>query len=66
MTIDGIIINAICKELKNKLTNGKIQKINQVNKNLLILNIYSDKNYKLLMSSDSQAPRIHITTKDYK
>lgn len=66
MTIDGIILNSICKELKNKLTNGKIQKINQVNKNLLILNIYSDKNYKLLMSSDSQAPRIHITTKDYK
>ena len=66
MTIDGIILNAICKELKEKLTNGKIQKINQVNKNLLIINIYSDKNHKLLMSADSQAPRIHLSTKDYK
>lgn len=65
MTIDGIILSCIVKELKNILINGRIQKINHINKNLVIFNVYSDKNYKLLISIDSQAPRIHITQKDY-
>lgn len=66
MTIDGIVLSSIVDELSNKLTNGRVQKINQINKHLLIFTIYSTQNYKLLISSDSQAPRIHITSKDFK
>lgn len=66
MTIDGIILSSIIDELQDKLTNGRVQKINQINKHLLIFTIYSTKNYKLLISSDSQAPRIHITNKDFQ
>lgn len=65
MTIDGIILSSIVHELSQKLINGRIQKINQINKNLVIINIYSDKNHKLLVSVDSQAPRIHLTNKTY-
>lgn len=65
MTIDGIILNAVTKELQEKLINGKIQKINQINKNVIIITIYNNKNYKLLLSSDSQAPRVHLTNKEY-
>ncbi|MDO5027133.1 MAG: NFACT RNA binding domain-containing protein [Tissierellia bacterium] len=65
MTIDGIILSSLVYELRQKLVNGRIQKINQINKNLVIFNIYSDKNHKLLISIDSQAPRIHITEKNF-
>lgn len=65
MNIDGIILSSVVEELKNILINGRIQKINQINKNLVIFNVYSDKNYKLLVSIDSQAPRIHLTDKDF-
>lgn len=65
MTIDGITLSCVVQELSNKLINGRIQKINQINKNLVIFNIYSNKNYKFLISIDSQAPRIHISNKDY-
>lgn len=65
MTIDGIILSCIVAELRDKLLNGRVQKINQVNKNLLTFGIYSNKNYKLLISVDSQAPRMHITNQDF-
>ena len=46
MTIDGIILSCIVAELRDKLLNGRVQKINQVNKNLLTFGIYSNKDAK--------------------
>lgn len=66
MTLDGITLRAIYKEIKDKLEGGKIQKINQINEQLLILNIYKEKNYKLLLSSNSQNARIHLTEQNYE
>lgn len=66
MSLDGITIRSIVYELKEKIINGKIQKINQINENLLILNIYKNKNYKLLISSNSQDARIHFTKLEYE
>lgn len=65
MNIDGIVLNSITDELSKKLINGRVQKINHINKNLIIINIYNNKNYKLLLSSDSQSPRVHITEKEF-
>ena len=66
MTIDGIILRSIVEELNDKLLNGKVQKISQINKHLIILNIYNNNNYKLLLSTDSQAPRLHLTDKNFE
>ncbi len=65
MTIDGICLHAIVSELRSKLISGRLQKINQINKNLLLLTIYTDKNYKLVLSSNSQDPRIHISNQAF-
>lgn len=61
MTIDGICLRAVVSELRSTLINGRLQKINQINKNLVVLTIYTDKSQKLVLSSNSQGPRIHIS-----
>lgn len=66
MTLDGITISAIVEELQDKITDGKIQKINQINDSLIILTIYNKETYKLLISIDSSNPRIHFTTKSFQ
>ena len=52
MSFDGIVTKAIVDDIKEKLTNGKISKVNQPDKNELDLIIYNNKqNYKLLILS---------------
>lgn len=65
MAIDGITIKALTKEFKEKLIGGHIQKIYQINDHVIILNIYNKKNYKLLISSNPQNARIHLTEGKY-
>lgn len=65
MAFDGIVLKSIVKELNEKLLNGYIQKIYQINEHLIILNIYNKKNYRLLISSNPQNARIHLTTLKY-
>lgn len=67
MAVDGILIKSVVKELKEKLENGKVQKIYQINDHLVIINIYNNKNnYRLLISSNPQNSRIHLTNQEYK
>lgn len=66
MALDGITMQALKQEFSSKLIGGKVQKINQINDHLIILNIYKNKNYKLLFSSNSENARIHITNLEYK
>lgn len=61
MTFDGIVTKSIVHELKNKLLNGRIDKIYQPEKDELRFNIYNNKNYKLLISANSSHSRIHLT-----
>lgn len=62
MSYDGFINYAISRELNNELTGGKINKIHQVNKNEIILNIYSNsKKYNLLICINHSYCRLHIT-----
>ena len=65
MTIDGIILNSIKTELQDKLLGGRIQKINQINKNLVLITVYAKKTFRLLISIDSQKPRVHLTKQDF-
>ncbi|MFM1573192.1 fibronectin/fibrinogen-binding protein [Helcococcus ovis] len=67
MATDGITIRALTKEFNEKLTGGRVQKIYQINDHLILINIYNNKNnYKLLISSNPQNARIHLTNQEYK
>lgn len=62
MSFDGIVTNAVVEELKNKLIGGRINKIYQQEKDEILLNIHNNRtNYKLIISSSSNNPRIYLT-----
>lgn len=61
MALDGIFINSLISELKETLIGSKIDKINQPEKDEIILTIRGKGNSKLLISSSSRYPRIHFT-----
>ena len=62
MAIDGIYLYSLVEDLKKSIINSKIDKINQPEKDEIILTIRKErKNLKLLISSSSKYPRIHFT-----
>ena len=62
MSLDGIVVNSIIEELNEKLLGGRIDKIYQQEKDEILINIYNKGiNYKLIISSSSNNPRIHLT-----
>ncbi|MBB6621811.1 NFACT family protein [Clostridium gasigenes] len=62
MALDGIYLHGLVYNLKNLVLNAKIDKINQPEKDEIILTFRKDrKNLKLLISASSKFPRIHIT-----
>ncbi len=63
MAFDGIVTKSICSELSN-LTEAKITKIYEPNKNNITLGMYlNGNNYCLNICIDSSNYRIHLTTK---
>lgn len=63
MALDGIVLNSIKYELVNKLKGGRVDKVYQPEKDEIIINIRNNSaNYKLLLTSNSSSPRIHLTT----
>ncbi|MFT8348265.1 Rqc2 family fibronectin-binding protein [Clostridium saccharoperbutylacetonicum] len=62
MALDGIYLYSLINDLKNSIVNSKIDKINQPEKDEIILTLRKDrKNLKLLISASSRFPRIHLT-----
>lgn len=62
MALDGIYLHSLVNNLKNSVLNAKIDKINQPEKDEIILTFRKDrKNLKLLISASSKFPRIHLT-----
>lgn len=62
MSLDGIFLNSIKYDLHKKLIGGRVDKIYQPDKNEIVISIRSNgENYKLLLTSTSSNPRIHIT-----
>lgn len=66
MSFDGMVTDAVVRQLSEKLTGGKIEKIYQPESDEIIMHIHSNRdNYKLYISSNSSFSRIHlITSKD--
>ncbi len=62
MALDGIFIHSIVNELKKHLLNGRVEKVNQPEKDEIILSIKNErKTYKLLISASPVYPKIHLT-----
>jgi len=62
VALDGIFLHSLCLELKDNILNGKVDKINQPEKDEIIITFRKDnKNIKVLISASSNYPRIHIT-----
>jgi predicted ribosome quality control (RQC) complex YloA/Tae2 family protein len=62
MALDGIFIKSIKDELNEILIDGKVEKVNQPEKDEIVLTIRKGRvNQKLLISSSSNYPRLHIT-----
>lgn len=66
MSFDGIFTKAVVDEIYPLLLNGKINKINQPDKNEINLQIYNKDNYKLLLSCANNLSRIHLSEKSKK
>lgn len=66
MSFDGIFTKAVVDEIYPLLLNGKINKINQPDKNEINIQIYNKENYKLLMSCANNLSRIHLSEKNKK
>jgi len=62
MALDGIFLFSILDELKGKILNARVEKINQPEKDEILLLVNNGKkNYKLLISSSPTYPKIHLT-----
>ncbi len=62
MPIDGAFLRHIKKELEENILGSRVDKIYQPSKYEIILNLRSIKsNFKLLLCSNSNFPRVHIT-----
>ena len=62
MALDGLAISALCHELNEKLSGGRIDKIHQPERDELVISVrcYSG-GYKLLLCANPSFPRLHIT-----
>ena len=62
MAFDGITINSIVTELKDKLVGGRVDKVYQPESDEIILSVRSlGKNCKLLLTANPSHPRLHLT-----
>lgn len=62
MSFDGIVVRSITKELKDKLINGRVDKIYQTDKEELFINIRNNRErYKLYISASGSGPRMYLT-----
>jgi predicted ribosome quality control (RQC) complex YloA/Tae2 family protein len=62
MALDGIFIYSVAEELRESLVNGRVDKINQPEKDEIIISIKNSyKTFKLLISASAVFPKIHLT-----
>ena len=67
MPMDGLTLGFMAKELKETLNGGKIEKVNQPEKDMLVLLIHAQgKNHKLLLSAAPSFARAHLTGASYQ
>ncbi|MBP7177302.1 MAG: NFACT family protein [Thermoclostridium sp.] len=67
MPFDGVVAKAVADELNRNITGGRIYKVYQPEKDTLLLYIRSNnRNVKLLLSSNANTARLHMTEIEYE
>lgn len=63
MPFDGLVLAAVRKELEDKLTGGRIERVYQPDKEELIISVHRPgARHRLLLSANAQNARAHLTT----
>ncbi len=66
MSLDGLFLSHLAKELNEELTGGRIQKISQLGKTEFLFGIrVNNQNKKLYISLSTSLARINLTSKNY-
>lgn len=66
MPLDAIYLSALTKELSTALTGGKIDKVQQPERDTVLLSLRSNyENYKLVISAGTGRARVHLTKQSY-
>ncbi len=67
MALDTATVSALCAELSGTLRDGRIEKIQQPEKDLLLLTVRAEgENRKLLIRAAGPNARAHLTTRSYE
>lgn len=67
MPLDSVTVSALCKELKKKVTGGKIDKVQQPERDTILLSIRSTGgNFRLSICGGVGNARVHITQASYE
>ncbi|MBO4925576.1 MAG: NFACT family protein [Clostridia bacterium] len=67
MPMDGLTLGFIARELKDTLTDGRIERVNQPEKDMLVLLVRAGgKNRRLLLSAAPSFARAHLTEAAYQ
>lgn len=64
MAFDGVVINSLVEELRNKLINTKVDKVYQPEKDEICIKIRGkEENLKLVISASASNPRLYLANK---
>lgn len=67
MPLDGLTLGFLVRELKEQLADGRIDKVTQPEKDMLLLTVRAGgKNLKLLLSASPAFARVHLTEAAYQ
>ena len=67
MPMDGLTLGFMARELRETLSDGRIEKVSQPEKDMLVLVVRAQgKNYKLLLSAAPSFARAHLTDANYQ
>ncbi|MBR1584598.1 MAG: NFACT family protein [Clostridia bacterium] len=67
MPFDGLTLGAITRELQETLRDGRVEKVSQPEKDMLVLLIRAQgKNHRLLLSAAPSFARVHLTNAAYQ
>lgn len=61
MAFDALTLSVLADEFRNTIVGGKITKIYQPEKDEIVLFIFREKTYKLIISANAGVNRIHLT-----
>ncbi|MBQ3011386.1 MAG: NFACT family protein [Oscillospiraceae bacterium] len=67
MALDAVFLTALCDELQSQIVGAKIDKVQQPERDQILLSIRSRQgNHRLLLSAGTGTARVHITTQKFE